>query len=372
MLVSVSVVSAHLAETHKRWKLEAHLNDQGDITGPRDARFEDRPAATPPPLTWAKEGFRLLPDDPHDFGPVYDDTSRFGGHMYVLDLESGNVPWRSAWGEYVATPSAHCFDGDMMYVSDLEGSNVFAVDMKSAPGRIVRRISNPLFNDVHYLVRTRRGLLVASTGLDLAVEVDLDGNTLYQWWAGEHGFTHTPDGIERPVKRGLDHRSSFYHTRYHTTHLNAARYRDAEERFLLILLWRQGMVVEIDTHAPAAEQTPRVILDGLTHPHSLRPLPGGAWLIADSQGARLIELDADLQVAREIPSATGWIQDAIALPGDRWLIADVNRFRLVVQDAGGNVLQVYPYDPDWRVYGLNEVPEALVPALTPERAIAAR
>ena len=274
MLIAVSVVSAHLRETHERWKLEAipwpekaHPTAAGTLSMPSGAQGAVD-------LDWPKEGYALFDGDHRNLGPTFADTSRFGGFMFVLDPDTGRRVWLSDWGGYLATPSGFCFSDTRMYVADLEGSNIFEVDMLEQPGRLLRRISHSALNDVHYVVRTRRGLLVASTGTDMVVELDLQGNALFEWWAGDHGFTSTPAGIERLPKPGAEHRDRYYHTRYQTTHLNAARYRDEDETHLLVLLWHQGALVEIDTTQPANRQEPRVVLDGLHHPHSLRPLAG--------------------------------------------------------------------------------------------------
>lgn len=49
-----------------------------------------------------------------------------------------------------------------------------------------RRVSHPLFNDVHHVVPTAAGtLLVASSGIDAALELDLDGNLVRQYPADD-------------------------------------------------------------------------------------------------------------------------------------------------------------------------------------------
>lgn len=87
-------------------------------------------------------------------------------------------------------------------------------------------------------------------------------------------------------------------------------------------------------------------------------------MIADSQGAELVLLDRELQVTRRIPSVPDWIQDALPLEGDLWLVADVNNSRLLIHDGQGRPQVEYPYDKDWRIYGLDVVPESLVGGFT--------
>lgn len=91
-------------------------------------------------------------------------------------------------------------------------------------------------------------------------------------------------GSQRLPEREVEQRDRYYHTRFHTTHLNAARFRDEAERFLLVLLWRQGCLIEIDTWG---DGLPRTVLDGLCRPHSIRPTGDSGWMIANSQGQRL-------------------------------------------------------------------------------------
>lgn len=47
------------------------------------------------------------------------------------------------------------------------------------------------FNALHSITRTRAGMLVTSTGLDLLLEVDQAGNVLWSWWSMDHGLGTT-------------------------------------------------------------------------------------------------------------------------------------------------------------------------------------
>jgi hypothetical protein len=363
VFVAVSVVSAHIEETHKRWKLEAVPWPEGAKPTAEAAEKATRFVGHPPQtLRWTKSGYRV-PASHHDLGPVFEDTSQFGGLMVVVDTETGQQVWRQDWEGHLATPSGFCFAGDRLYVADLEGGSVFEVDMVEVPGRLLRRVTHPALNDTHFVAPTRRGVLIASTGTDMVIELDEAGRSLYEWWAGDYGFTTTIGGAERLPERDAEHRDQYYHTRYQTTHLNAAQYRDAAETRLLVLLWHQGALVEIDTTRPRGQQFPEVVLDGLVHPHTLRPLQDGGWMFANSQGAELVVLDRDLRVARRIPSISDWIQDAMPLDEGRWLVADVNNSRLVIHDDVGTVLQAISYDAGWRVYGLAPVPQAVAGSL---------
>jgi hypothetical protein len=313
-------------------------------------------------ITHLREHYRL-PAGEHDLEPSLTVEADCFGPLFVVDWERGEIAWTKEWGPVLPTPSAFCFDGGTLYLSDRQANSIFEVDFEHDAGALRRRISHPAFNDIHSIVPTRRGLLVSCSGTDAVVEVDLQGNALYEWWAGEHGFTWSPEGFERPSGRGGEHRDRFYHTRFHTTHLNFARYRDAEERFLLVLLWQQGALVEVDTSLPAAEQTPRLVLDGLYRPHHLKPLADGSFVVANSCAGELVLLARDLSVTRRIPSAVPWVQDVVPLGDDRWLLADVNGCRLVEQDSDGNELKEVCFPSEWRLYELQALPAVAARAL---------
>ena len=83
-------------------------------------------------------------------------------------------------------------------------------------------VSSPLFNALHSISRTARGYLVASTGIDLLVEFNQQGEILWTWWATDHGFDQTPDGQQRILDKEADQRAIRYGTLEQTTHVNAA------------------------------------------------------------------------------------------------------------------------------------------------------
>lgn len=60
MLVAVAVVSAHIEETHKRWRLETFLRENGRPLEEIDEPFSTRRHVQAPPRYWQKEGYRLL------------------------------------------------------------------------------------------------------------------------------------------------------------------------------------------------------------------------------------------------------------------------------------------------------------------------
>ena len=186
--------------------------------------------------------------------------------------------------------------------------------------------------------------------------MDLQGNSLYEWWACDFGYDKTPSGKIRTAGRGQEHRDQYYHTRYHTTHLNDARFRDAEERYLLSLLFHQGELIQIDRHQTADKQKAKVLLDGLVRPHGLERNPLG-WILCNSLSKELLILDDEFKIADRVSYDGGWIQDCTMLANGHILLNDVDNHRLV-EHAGPpwEIVSVTKYPDSWRMGELLQVP----------------
>ncbi len=337
MLVAASFFSTQLSQLKKRWHFENKLE-----------------AKHVGPVSWRKEEFQE--PGPGEIGPSLKSNCDFAGHMVIFDWETGEVVWKSEWNPVIVVPAGYCFADGVLYINDSESAALFQVDIHKEFGKITRRLSHPYFNDLHSLERTKRGLLVTCSGTDAILEIGLDGELLYEWWATEHGYVTTPSGQPRESGRGLDHRAMFYHTRFHSTHVNSATLRDEEERFILALLFHQGMLVEIDRALPAEQQKPRMVLDKLVRPHALERTPLG-WLFCNSLGKELVLLDFDLQVSRRIPCEGKWIQDCTMLSNGNIVVGDVDEHRIVeLEGPNWKVARTIEYDPEWRLAELNEIP----------------
>jgi hypothetical protein len=275
----------------------------------------------------------------------------------VYDWESRRIIWEANWGEMLVMPAGHCFADGCLYVSDLEGGNIFQVDIENEPGKLLKRISHPYLNDIHSLERTKRGLLVTASGTDCILELDFDGNLLWEWWAVEHGYSMTPSGKERTSGRGQEHRDIYYHTRYQTTHLNCANIQDpGEERFVLCTLFHQGQLIRIDRSLPPEQQHATVVLEGLARPHSIEKTPDG-WIFANSLSKELVMIDDDLKITAKIGYDGGWIQDCTRLPNGNILLNDVDK-HVLVEFAGPpyEIVQTTGYPENWRMGELVIVP----------------
>lgn len=353
MILAASVYTTQMQKLVARWKLEGGLPP---VPGQKvDTPVTTGAAAVEVPLSWKKDDLQILPNDV--LGPCITKPAEFAGTYIAYDWDAHEIIWKANWGEMLVMPAGHCFADGFLYVADLEAGNIFQVDADKEPGKLLKRISHPYLNDIHSLERTKRGLLVTASGTDCILELDLDGNLLWEWWAVEHGYSMTPSGKERTAGRGQEHRDIYYHTRFQTTHLNCATVQDpADERLILCTLFHQGQLIRIDRGLPPAEQHAEVILEGLARPHSLEKIPEG-WIFCNSLSKELVILDDDLKVTSNIGYDGGWIQDCTRLPSGHILLNDVDN-HVLVEFAGPpyEIVDKVNYEESWRMGELVVVP----------------
>jgi hypothetical protein len=213
-------------------------------------------------------------------------------------------------------------------------------------------ISSPLFNALHSISRTRHGYLVASTGLDLLLELNRKGDLLWSWWATDHGFTHTPNGKLRVLNKDADHRVIQYGTLTQTTHVNSAA--ELPDGRILASLFHQGMVIAIDRETGNWQP----VLEGLDHPHAIHILDETHFTVADTVHgqALLVRLKEDGtsgEVEQAVDAGTNWLQDC-RYDGryDCWVLVDGEHSRLVLRRglSGKRTTAQIDLDPEWRLY----------------------
>jgi hypothetical protein len=211
-------------------------------------------------------------------------------------------------------------------------------------------VSSPLFNALHSISRTRRGYLVASTGLDLLLEFNRKGEILWSWWATDHGFELTPNARPRVIQKSADHRTIRYGTLQQTTHINSAA--ELTDGRFLATLFHQGMVIAIDRET--GEWQP--ILEGLDHPHSVRVLDEEHFSVADTVRGRalLVKITRDGgRVEEEIEAGTSWLQDC-SYDGEHgcWVLVDGKNSRVTLRRgrSGDKTVAQFDLDPEWRLY----------------------
>jgi hypothetical protein len=211
-------------------------------------------------------------------------------------------------------------------------------------------VSSPLFNALHSISRTRQGYLVASTGVDLIVEFNRQGEILWTWWATDHGFDRTPAGRQRQIDKMADHRMLKYGTLSQTTHVNSAA--ELPDGRVLATLFHQGTVIAID-RASGEWQT---VLRGLDHPHAVRVLDEEHFTVADTVGGRalLVRLTGQGgEIEAEVPVGTDWLQDCrYDARSNCWILVDGKHSRVMLRSgpAGLEPLASFDLDPEWRLY----------------------
>jgi len=217
---------------------------------------------------------------------------------------------------------------------------------------IVRQnvVSSPLFNALHSISRTRRGYLVASTGLDLLLEFNRDGEILWWWWATDHGFELTPTGRPRVVNKSADHRKIRYGTLEQTTHINSAA--ELPDGRFLASLFHQGMIIVIDRET--GEWQP--VLEGLDHPHAVRVLDEKHFTVADTVHGRALLVGINGKggyIEEEVDTGTSWLQDCrYDVDHNCWILVDGKNSRVVLRrgHSGNKSLAQFDFDPEWRLY----------------------
>jgi hypothetical protein len=211
-------------------------------------------------------------------------------------------------------------------------------------------VSSPLFNALHSISRTRRGYLVASTGLDLLLEFSRDGEILWSWWATDHGFESTPTGHRRELDKSADHRTIKYGTLNQTTHINSAA--EMPDGRFLASLFHQGMVIVIDRES--GEWQP--VLEGLDHPHAVRVLDEHSFTVADTVHGRALLANINGRGGRveaEIDAGTSWLQDCrYDVHHNCWVLVDGKNSRIMLRRGrlGDKTLAQFDFDPEWRLY----------------------
>ncbi len=211
-------------------------------------------------------------------------------------------------------------------------------------------VSSPLFNALHSISRTQHGYLVASTGLDLIVEFNRNGELLWQWWATDHDFTLTPTGQPRNIDKAVDHRTIQYGTLSQTTHINSAA--ELHDGRILASLFHQGMIIAIDRKTGEWQ----TILEGLDHPHAVQILDEEHFTVADTVRGRalLVKLNGkNATIEEEIEAETNWLQscyyDSIY---NCWVLVDGKNSRITLRRGreGKKTLAQFNFDPEWRLY----------------------
>lgn len=212
------------------------------------------------------------------------------------------------------------------------------------------KFSNPHFNSLHWITKTPKGFLFASSGIDLILETDKKGKTLWEWWAIDHGFNRDPKGRIRKLIKEKDYKRIKFGTLRQTTHLNSLLEVGKTKYFkktIYCSLFHQGKIIAIDKSSGDF----RIVFEGLKHPHSIRRSKTGL-IFSDTENGRIITTDKDFNKKEEyFISDANWIQDASFLPNGNIIISDSNNNRILEFSPNENkVLDSFNYSKEWKIF----------------------
>lgn len=213
-------------------------------------------------------------------------------------------------------------------------------------GVCVKELNNPMFNDLHTITVSESGnLLVTSTGVDALLEIDFDdaSKVYWDWLATERGFDKTPSGDPRYISRSVNYQKVVASTPEHTTHINTAL-NDMPNR-VLATLFHQGALIEIDMVSKHCH----ALLTGLKSPHNIRRREGG-YILSDSRANKVLLLDDQFCVEREITGGFNWVQDALELGDHSYLVGDSNNDQIIRIDKRGKVIANLPWEKGSRKF----------------------
>ena len=265
-----------------------------------------------------------------------------GGLITLLDWDKQKILKRIKIG----TPRGFDYNSKNVYFA--KGNQEVVIFSKNLDEE-KRRFSHPHFNNLHSVNLSDRGLLFSCSGLDLILETDFRGNTLYEWFATENGFSKDPKGRIKKVDPSKDYRTIKFATLRQTTHLNSAVYAGKTKYFsktIYCSLFHQGQILAID------RKTGRKIkvMDHLKHPHSINKQDNG-FLISDTENKRIILVDKDFKKQNAIKIDSDWIQDASMLPNGNILVSDANNFRLAEVDiVKRRICNEFSYPTEWKIF----------------------
>ena len=246
------------------------------------------------------------------------------------------------------SPAGACFTRSHLWLASNGAHNVRRFDHSLTNDATT---VHPMFNDLHTLAPSRRGILAAVAGTDAIIEMDQDGRVVWIWMATEHGYNRQPDGRLRRVRGAVDWSRAANTTREQCTHVNSAL--EMDENTVLATLFTQGHLIAIDRTSGRSQ----VLVEGLERPHRIaKAVACTGWTVCDSGASRVALLEEDFHISGEIVSDFNWVQDALRL-GDRALILDANNCRVVEWDVvDRRAVTWLPYEQNRKAFSITVVP----------------
>lgn len=256
-------------------------------------------------------------------------------------------------------------------------SDINRVMLVDSEANILRTFTHPYFAFLHSVSfdPAADSFLVVSSGYDGLIEMDLEGNVRWEWFAWEHGFNPTLDGVYlcrrddllqqwqaegknavliNPIKLG----ALGMMTSQRSNHPNSACYHPEDKNRVLATLGHSGEVIEIDKGSGIS----RSVISGLeSMPHAILPYAGG-WMVTNTLRGEFWLLNRDFEILRKVsvrgvpgkPSEMAnheWLQAVYPLGEDGFMALDANR-GLISIDLRENCYRVFSVDESWCIHHL--------------------
>ncbi len=245
-------------------------------------------------------------------------TEKLGGEVCILDWDTKEVIWRME----VDSPSGLYKEENLLYVNSISLGKLLVIDMQNK--HIIHEINNPYFNKPHSLVKTKRGFLITSTGLDCIIEIDNTGQVLYEIFLTENGYPTDQFGKKRSIDKTINHQQLNYPSLSQTTHVNYARYLNPDETMIGATLFHPGQLISINTRTNETQ----ILMDKLNHPHGFKDFSDSYYLVCDTDNNQVLKIrKSDFFVDERIKGDFSWVQDAIQLNGAMF-IADADHHKI--------------------------------------------
>ncbi len=224
-------------------------------------------------------------------------------------------------------------------------------------GLIENRITHPIFNDLHSVSLNRKTntILVVSSGADMIVEIDRNGQLLWQWdasvFADKYGLID--DAIKQrrsDLVDTSDYRKWVVPTPAQTTHINTATWLN--EKQIGVTLFHQGIALVVDKESGDAN----IILRGLIKPHGFQPTRDGRFVVTSTGQGKILILDDGFQLSESITGffdnhpvgEISWIHTSFPVDG-KILAVDQTLAELIILDTQNRRIQRIKHSDDWKV-----------------------
>lgn len=256
-------------------------------------------------------------------------------------------------------------------------SDINRVMLVDSEANILCAFTHPYFAFLHSVSfdRAASRFLVVSSGYDALIEMDLQGNVCWEWFAWEHGFNPTLDGVYLcrrddllrqwqaegktvvmidPLKLG----ALGMMTSQRSNHPNSACYHPADRNRVLVTLGHSGEVIEIDK----GSGTWRRVISGLeAMPHAILPYADG-WMVTNTLRGEFWLLNRDFEILSKVsvgqlpgkpPEMADheWLQAVYPVGKDYFVGLDANR-GLILIDTVRKQYRIVPVDESWCVHHL--------------------